>query len=492
MKFSALVKEVLRLEAKNPHLIAKKSQQADLAGLGMRSVCYSMCENRYFTNGMLAIIIVNSIILASDSYPPINSDLQGSFETINLMCSLLFIVEVTIKMFGLGINFFGDYFNLFDLFLALASLYEVFISGEAAMSALRIARLLRVFKIIGVNDSVRVLLRVLKQTVMPTSNFSFLVVLLVYVLALLGLQFFYESRTERDRPYFNFASLDWAIVSVFALLVGQDWHSMMVQTLRVQEDDTIVILFYLMSYILGHLILVNLFKAVFIVAFSRARDELLLEFRNRLYDLQYPDEQEEAAASPAAARYNADDTDVESEVDSPLWPEDASEHRLHFVWVEEEEEEEEQDAQCSEQVSFRPTIDGLDGTTDTLPLPPAGHHHHHHHGSSMMQRVGFGGDSKEEADGWNDAADEEGPQRPPSLTVPQSSHAACPPSGENIGAMLQADDEASPRLARAIDHRSHELCPPLRVAADGEGVHQKPALGVAFVPTAANMLQAPA
>ena len=78
---------------------------------------------------MTSAIMVNTLVLAFDQYP-ISYAFQGTLEFVNSLLSYIFIVEMVIKLIGLGISeYCGDNFNIFDGSVVIISIIEMIISG---------------------------------------------------------------------------------------------------------------------------------------------------------------------------------------------------------------------------------------------------------------------------------------------------------------------------------------------------------------------------
>ena len=103
---------------------------------------------------MTAAILINTLVLAMDEYP-ITYEKQNYLEYVNMILSYIFIVEMVIKLIGMGLmDYCGDSFNIFDGTVVFISIVEMVISeiieggiGGGAISSLRAVRLLRVFKL---------------------------------------------------------------------------------------------------------------------------------------------------------------------------------------------------------------------------------------------------------------------------------------------------------------------------------------------------------
>ena len=106
------------------------------------------------------------------------------------------------KLIGLGLkNYMRDKFNVFDAVIVIISLVdfcltmtiEVNESTDGIMSALRALRLLRVVKLARQWTAFQEILVTMISSLVDISNFSILLLLIVYILALLGMELFAYS-----------------------------------------------------------------------------------------------------------------------------------------------------------------------------------------------------------------------------------------------------------------------------------------------------------
>lgn len=143
-----------------------------------------------------------------------------------------------LKIIGLGMKSFArDKFNLFDTLIVVFSILELFvISGNSSFSALRAFRLFRIFKIFRAGN-LRVLLDSITMTVGSIGNYVVLLILFIYVYALLGMQFFAgKLKFDEDGNYDpvngksnreNFDTIGWAFLTIFKILIGDNWNAVM-------------------------------------------------------------------------------------------------------------------------------------------------------------------------------------------------------------------------------------------------------------------------
>jgi hypothetical protein len=154
----------------------------------------------------------------------------------------IFVVEMALKLIGLGVReYCRERFNIFDFGVVLISTVEVgiFYSGAASdsssagtMSAFRGFRLLRVLKLLRSWTSLRRLLETIYNTIAEISHFCVIMLLFGLIYTLLGMELFahrlkFDSDHMPDRhgesPRQNFDDFFHAFISIFAILVGDDW-----------------------------------------------------------------------------------------------------------------------------------------------------------------------------------------------------------------------------------------------------------------------------
>jgi len=198
---------------------------------------------------------------------------------------VIFTVEVVLKLIGLGVKTYSkDKFNLFDAFIVLVSILEMFLAtdggGGGAFSALRAFRLFRIFKIFRAGD-LRTLLDSIAFTVLTIKDYTILLGLFIYVFALLGMSFFagqvkfdvndYNTVDTKNgvSPRANFDRLMTAALTVFEIMIGENWNGVMYDHMR--ASGTASCLYFILLVIFGNIIMLNLFLAILLGNFDRAR-----------------------------------------------------------------------------------------------------------------------------------------------------------------------------------------------------------------------------
>jgi len=257
-------------------------------------VLYRFVTHRLFTNFVTCLIILNTVILSLDVYPT-NDKLEFWTELLNFILTLMFAIEMGLKIVALGIrDYCSDYFNLFDGFIVIFSFIEIYITppsfltddssaGGGGISALRSFRLFRIFKLAREWTSMRILLGTLLKTVFDISNFCLLLILFMYVYALIGMQFFANKMRFDDDGYAiaigepgwnetlsprpNFDTLVWSFTTVFVVLSGENWNTIMYDARRASSAE-VAVSYFMSLIVFGMFIVMNLFLAILLSNFT--------------------------------------------------------------------------------------------------------------------------------------------------------------------------------------------------------------------------------
>ena len=128
---------------------------------------YYLVRSGWFTAFITLCILGNTAFLAMD-HRGITDELISVSETGNFILTIIFALEMVLKLIGLGFwEYVRDPFNDFDGVIVIISLVELVITsaggagagaGGGAISALRMLRLLRVLKLAKNVRSLRILL----------------------------------------------------------------------------------------------------------------------------------------------------------------------------------------------------------------------------------------------------------------------------------------------------------------------------------------------
>lgn len=222
-----------------------------------------------------------------DKSPAWEPNVDSILKTFNTIFTVVFTIEMIFKLIGLGLRgYCSDNMNLFDGVIVIISLVEMGMAASSGSSggggpfgALRAFRLFRIFKVFRSGD-LRMLLESIILTVADIRDYTILLALYIYVTALMGMSFF-ASKIKFDddgaldlengtSPRMNFDNLFSALLTVFEVIIGENWNSVMYDHIRAVGMHAS--LYFIILVITGNIIMLNLFLAILLGNFDRARN----------------------------------------------------------------------------------------------------------------------------------------------------------------------------------------------------------------------------
>eukprot|EP00755_Sulcionema_specki_P020350 Sspe_Gene.71676::Locus_42577_Transcript_3_3_Confidence_0.625_Length_3388::g.71676::m.71676 len=248
-------------------------------------------RHRYFNLAMLIITLVNIGCMAMDRHG-IDETQERLLDTVNFWCSIVFAVEMLLKWVGLGLrNYFRDRYNTFDCVLVLISIPEIIMAAVkgssenlslgGAMSAFRAFRLARVARLAQRLTALRVLLETIGESVVSVAYLFLIMLLFIYIFGILGLQIFngkYPESPPGAPPHEyipevrnHFSSFPQSLLTVFVIITGENWATIM--KYGILGTNWGAMLYFVVLYVFGNYVLLNLFVAILIYNFSEAAKE---------------------------------------------------------------------------------------------------------------------------------------------------------------------------------------------------------------------------
>uniref|UniRef100_Q02485-2 Isoform ROB1 of Voltage-dependent L-type calcium channel subunit alpha-1S n=1 Tax=Rattus norvegicus TaxID=10116 RepID=Q02485-2 len=235
--------------------------------------CHDLVKSKVFYWLVILIVALNTLSIASEHHnqPLWLTHLQ---DVANRVLLALFTIEMLMKMYGLGLRqYFMSIFNRFDCFVVCSGILEILLVESGAMtplgiSVLRCIRLLRLFKITKYWTSLSNLVASLLNSIRSIASLLLLLFLFMIIFALLGMQLFggrydFEDTEVRRSNFDNFPQ---ALISVFQVLTGEDWNSVMYNGIMAYGGPSypgvLVCIYFIILFVCGNYILLNVFLAI--------------------------------------------------------------------------------------------------------------------------------------------------------------------------------------------------------------------------------------
>jgi len=184
--------------------------------------------------------------------------------------NVIFAAEAFSKMIGFGFSaYIASRWNQFDLFLVSASLMDVLMDvglvpdGGPIISVIRVFRIFRVmrmFRLAKHFSGLRKMASVLLVSLPSIINVGSLLMLFYFIFGVLGCSFFKDVPQDGEgiTRHTNFKNLGFAMLTLFRISTGEDWHTIMHDCMQVTHAAP---LFFVVFILCIMFVLINVFVA---------------------------------------------------------------------------------------------------------------------------------------------------------------------------------------------------------------------------------------
>ncbi|XP_053083088.1 dihydropyridine-sensitive L-type skeletal muscle calcium channel subunit alpha-1 isoform X2 [Pangasianodon hypophthalmus] len=238
-----------------------------------RRKCRVWVKSKLFYWLIFLLVFFNTLVIATEHHQQTQS-LTDFQESSNKALLSLFAVEMVLKMYALGLPaYFMSLFNRFDCFVVSVGILELVLVHMGVMSTMGISvmrciRLLRLIKVTKYWTSLSNLVASLLNSVRSIASLLLLLFLFIVIFALLGMQVFGGKFNFPDQKIrrSNFDNFPQALITVFQILTGEDWNSVMYDGIMAHGGPVmpgiLVSIYFIILFICGNYILLNVFLAI--------------------------------------------------------------------------------------------------------------------------------------------------------------------------------------------------------------------------------------
>ncbi|XP_065216673.1 sodium channel protein 60E isoform X2 [Planococcus citri] len=241
--------------------------------LRVQNCLYKIVRDPLFELLITICIILNTFFLAVEHHG-MSEDLKRLLDIGNKVFTLIFTLECSMKIMALSTHFFNCGWNIFDLIIVSASLLDLSFEMIDGLSVLRSLRLLRVLKLAQSWTTMKVLLSIIISTIGALGNLTFVLVIIIYIFAVIGMQLFSKEYTPEKFapdpvPRWNFSDFFHSFMMIFRILCGE-WIEPLWDCMRAEEAEGFGTCFaiFLPTLVMGNFMVLNLFLALLLNSFN--------------------------------------------------------------------------------------------------------------------------------------------------------------------------------------------------------------------------------
>lgn len=234
-------------------------------------------------------IILNMFLLAmvfDDSSQVYNNTL----DYINYFFTVVFALECVLKLIAFGGTYFNNSWNSFDFFVVCASGIDIVMGqldtvnlkflrvGPQLARILRVLRISRLFRLLNKYKGLQALIQTIQFSLPALFNVFALLMLIYFIFSILA-TFLFRTITEGNiiDDHNNFSNFGMSMLLLIRMSTGEDWNSVMQDTMRTEDDGcfpnktcgiSYAPLFFFPYMMLCTFIMLNLFILVIIQQFE--------------------------------------------------------------------------------------------------------------------------------------------------------------------------------------------------------------------------------
>ena len=251
-----------------------------------------IADSSRFNIFILSTIVFAGILVGIQTYERQVTHIAHILEQLDFIILIIFTVEVFIKVFAEGpkpLNYFKDPWNIFD-FSIVAVCYLAFVTPDlntSFIAVLRLARILRVFKLVSAVPKLQILVGALLRSIPSMGYVGVLLFLLFYIYAAMAV-FIYGAN---DPVHFD--NLHLSMLSLFRVVTLEDWTDIMyinmygcdqygyegMEELCTNPSASPVgaALFFVSFVLIGTMVIMNLFIGVIMNSMEEAKQDTGVE-----------------------------------------------------------------------------------------------------------------------------------------------------------------------------------------------------------------------
>lgn len=213
---------------------------------------------------IVAVILVNAVLLGLETSQGFMASFGSYVHFLDDFILWIFVAEIVLKWIAFAPkihHYFKSGWNIFDFVIVALSFLP---SGGNWVAIARMARLLRVLRLVTAVPRLRFIVQTLLASLPSMFNVVLLMLAIFYVYAIIGYHLFHEHDPT------HWSSLGISLLTLFRVVTLEDWTDVMYKAMELSP----YMCFYFVSFvIIGTFVFINLFVAVMLKNADKIHDE---------------------------------------------------------------------------------------------------------------------------------------------------------------------------------------------------------------------------
>ena len=208
----------------------------------LRHKCFDFVISSSFQQFITICIIFSSFLAAVVTFGD-SSAKTNILEASNSSLSIIFTIELVLKIYALRMRYFDDGWNKFEFIVVCSSNLFIVIgffvsqTGPTISSVIRLLRICRLFRLIKRLKKLRMLFNTLIVSIPSIVNIGSLMILLFFIYAVIGMQLFsFIPNNDEVNEHANFRTFGSAMLLLLRFSTGENWNGFMRSIVQSESD----------------------------------------------------------------------------------------------------------------------------------------------------------------------------------------------------------------------------------------------------------------
>lgn len=190
----------------------------------IRAKLRAFLEQDRVVNAIMTLIIFNAITLGISTSDWAQANIGGLLSVIDKAVLTIFVIELLLKLYAYGLNFFRNSWNIFDLLVVSVGL----LPQTTALSALRGLRVIRALRLLSVIPQMRAVVQALLDALPGMGAVIVMISIVFYVFGVMATIMYGNAFDEW------FGTLGRSLYSLFQIMTLESWSMGIVRPVMVE------------------------------------------------------------------------------------------------------------------------------------------------------------------------------------------------------------------------------------------------------------------
>lgn len=229
-------------------------------------------ESENFQGFIVSLILINSILIGLETSPAYMEAFGHIIDQIDIIILVIFVIEMALKVYAFGSDFFKSPWNLFDMAVVLVSI----VPSAGSFAVLRALRVLRTLRLLNNIPKLKIIIESLIHAVPSIGWIMVLLMIIYYIFAVIGTNLF-----GNDYPQY-FGTLGDTMYTLFQIMTLESWSSAIARPIL--ETNPSAVIYFVVFILIATYTTLNIFIAIVVNTMNELHRRGLAEEEKHIKD----------------------------------------------------------------------------------------------------------------------------------------------------------------------------------------------------------------